>query len=799
MADNTVIRLPAEERHQLELEALRLADTHPRPEGWALSPRMVATFIMGTIGKRASGNSGTPTTYKTPDGREIQITPKYIGDRALIEVAIATLASDRALLLVGEPGTAKCLKHDTLVLDTRTGQRVTIAEACRRRDLELASLQADYRLKPQAPTDFINNGIRPCYRVTTYLGREIEVTSNHPFLTIDGWRPLDRLQPGDRIAAPRALPFFGAAELSDAHVKILAHLIAEGCLTQNIPYYSNLHPEMRRDFSQAVQEAFPELEAHWYPDGRSCSVSGGKRGPKNRNRCTQWLRDLGLMGTNSGNKFVPEIVFALPRRQIALFLNRLFSGDGFLDIRPTTQQITLDYASKSKQLTRDVQHLLLRFGINARIRTLKTGHYRLVMYGSDACRTFLQEIGLIGRKNVEEALALLSESARPANPNLDTIPFRVWERLEQASISAGIGNAVALMKADRPGTTYRLSRQTVLRGQSLSRSRLLRLATLAADQDLQRLAQSDIYWDTITSIEPIGNHEVYDLSMAETHNFVANDFIVHNSWLSEHLTAAISGTSRYVIQGTAGTTEDQIKYSWNYALLLAEGPSERALVPSPIYRAMQEGKIVRFEELTRCSSEVQDGMLSILSEKEIAVPELRMTVPARRGFSVIATANTRDRGVNDMSSALKRRFNFVELPVPEDLASETAIVEKRTRDLMADYKLESQLPADLVKMLVTIFQELRRGRTIDGKVKVKTPGAVLSTAEAISVLFNSSILAAHFGSGQVSAAEVGRSLVGAIAKEDARDVETLREYLETVVKGRSGKEWEQLYEARRYV
>jgi intein/homing endonuclease/MoxR-like ATPase len=799
VAESTIIRLPAEERHKLELEALQRADTFPKPEGWVLSPKMAATFILGTTGKRGSGNSSIPTTFETNDGQKIQITPKYIGERALIEVAIATLASDRALLLVGEPGTAKCFKHDTLVLDTRTGQRITIAEACQKRDLELASLQADYRLRPQAPTDFINNGIRPCYRVTTHLGREIEVTGNHPFLTIDGWRPLDSLQPGDRIATPRGLPFFGAAELSDAHVKILAHLIAEGCLTQNIPYYSNIHPDMQRDFSQAVQEAFPELEAHWYPDGRGCSVSGGKHGPQNRNRCTQWLRDLGLMGTHSGNKFVPEVVFSLPRRQIALFLNRLFSGDGFLDIRATTQQITLDYASKSKQLTKDVQHLLLRFGVNAKIRTLKTGHYRLVIYCPDACRTFLQEIGLIGRKNVEEALALLRDSEKPTNPNLDTIPFRVWERLEQASISAGVGNAIALMKADRTGTAYKLSRPTILRGQSISRSRLLRLATIVADKGLQQLAQSDIYWDTIKSVEPIGEHEVYDLSMAETHNFVANDFIVHNSWLSEHLTAAISGTSRYVIQGTAGTTEDQIKYSWNYAILLAEGPSEHALVPSPMYRAMQEGKVVRFEELTRVPSEVQDGLLSILSEKEIAVPELRLTVPARRGFSVIATANTRDRGVNDMSSALKRRFNFVELPVPEDLAAETAIVEKRTRDLMSDYKLEVQLPPDLVKMLVTIFQELRRGRTVDGKTKVKSPSAVLSTAEAISVLFNSSILASHFGDGEVRPVEVGRSLVGAVAKEDSRDVETLREYMETIVKGRSGKEWEQLYEARRYV
>lgn len=143
------------------------------------------------------------------------------------------------------------------------------------------------------------------------------------------------------------------------------------------------------------------------------------------------------------------------------------------------------------------------------------------------------------------------------------------------------------------------------------------------------------------------------------------------SWLSEHLAAAISGTSRYIVQGTAGTTEDQIKYSWNYALLLAEGPSEKALVPSPLFRAMVEGRLVRFEELTRCASEVQDTLISLLSEKELAVPELNRIVPAQRGFNVIATANSRDRGINEMSSALRRRFNFVTLPVVDDPDTET--------------------------------------------------------------------------------------------------------------------------------
>ena len=267
------------------------------------------------------------------------------------------------------------------------------------------------------------------------------------------------------------------------------------------------------------------------------------------------------------------------------------------------------------------------------------------------------------------------------------------------------------------------------------------------------------------------------------------------SWVSEHLAAAISGTSRLIIQGTAGTTEDQIKYAWNYALLLSEGPSERALVPGPLLRAMRQGQIARFEEMTRCASEVQDTLLSILSEKEIAIPELGQVVPARRGFNLIATANTRDRGINEMSSALRRRFNFVTLPVVDTLEQEMAIVESRTRDLMADYRVQAEMPADLLKLLVTVFREMRAGLTLDGQTKVKSPSTVMSTAEAISVMLNSSILAQHFGNGQVGAEEMARSLVGSVTKEDARDVACLEDYLENVARPRKGSEWQAFYRA----
>jgi MoxR-like ATPase len=266
------------------------------------------------------------------------------------------------------------------------------------------------------------------------------------------------------------------------------------------------------------------------------------------------------------------------------------------------------------------------------------------------------------------------------------------------------------------------------------------------------------------------------------------------SWLSEHLSAAISGTSALVVQGTAGTSEEHIKYGWNYALLLAEGPSNKSLVPSPVLRAMREGKFARFEEITRTSSEIQDALISILSEKQVAIPELGEIVSAERGFNVIATANTRDRGVNEMSAALKRRFNFVIVPVVEDLEQEIKIVTKREAELRSDYQVGAPPPAELAKMVVTLFQELRAGMTKDGKTKVRPPSAVLSTAEAISVLFQAGILSQSFGDGKPGPRDVARSLVGAVAKEGTDDLKALREYCETVAKGRTGP-WKELYQA----
>jgi MoxR-like ATPase len=267
------------------------------------------------------------------------------------------------------------------------------------------------------------------------------------------------------------------------------------------------------------------------------------------------------------------------------------------------------------------------------------------------------------------------------------------------------------------------------------------------------------------------------------------------SWLSEHLAAAISGDSLQVVQGTAGTTEEQIRYSWNYALLLAEGPTPKALVPSPIYRAMTLGKLVRFEEVSRVPSEIQDSLITILSEKMMAVPELAFHVAAKRGFNLIATANTRDRGINDMSAALTRRFNKVMLPVPADIDTEVQIVRKRVEEIGTGLRLPAPPPAEeAVRKIVQIFQELRRGQTIDGKQKVKSPSGVLSTAEAISLFGNSMALAGHFGAGKVDERDLAAGLHGVLIKEDDRDLSVWVEYLENVMKKR-GAEWRELYGA----
>ena len=277
------------------------------------------------------------------------------------------------------------------------------------------------------------------------------------------------------------------------------------------------------------------------------------------------------------------------------------------------------------------------------------------------------------------------------------------------------------------------------------------------------------------------------------------------TWLSEHLAAAVSGDSTLMVQGTAGTAEEAVRYGWNYARLIAEGPSRDALVPSPVMRAMTGGQIARVEELTRMPSDVQDALITILSEKTLPIPELGTELQAVRGFNVIATANDRDRGVNDLSSALRRRFNTVVLPVPASAEQEVDIVARRVAQLGRSIGLPDTLVrgdgemggAEEIRRVVTVFRELRQGVTEDGRAKVKSPSGTLSTAEAISVVTSGLALAAHFGDGVLRPADVAGGITGAVVQDPVADRVVWQEYLETVIRDRD--DWSDFYRACRDV
>ncbi|MCP8969762.1 ATP-binding protein [Ectobacillus ponti] len=273
--------------------------------------------------------------------------------------------------------------------------------------------------------------------------------------------------------------------------------------------------------------------------------------------------------------------------------------------------------------------------------------------------------------------------------------------------------------------------------------------------------------------------------------------------LSELLSAAICGNSRNTVQGTAATTEDVIKYSWNYALLLAKGPVREALVPGPLFHGMEQGILTRFEELTRCPQEVQDSLVSVLSDKVINIPELGEAglLAAKPGFNIIATANTRDRGVNEMSSALKRRFNFETVKPIADVKLEAEIMESQVTQLLGASGIQPEIDHEVLQLLATVFHELREGVTADGR-RIDRPSSVMSTAEAVSVYFQSAMDAYYYGNGRVKMDALVKYLAGTVAKEQKDDTEKLRSYFNSIIKQRSqagGGVWREFFEARKHL
>jgi len=524
-----------------------------------------------------------------------------------LDTLLGGLKRSDLILLAARPSVGKCLAAGSLIL-LSDGSVRTIEEVCRRRKAEVLTLGEDWRLRTTSAADFIANGTRSLVRVTTRLGRRVECTATHPFLTVDGWRPLDQLGVGDCIAVPRRVDVFGTRDLPDHEVRLLGYLLGDGGLTGSVPKFTNANPVLREDFQQAVaafgglvirvdatNRTAPSLcvsaDLHTIAanrrqfagrlreavnaSGRSVSavrsavgvhpnavqnwlhgravpndelleklctvldvrpdalrVSHGDDSRKNaKNRLTRWLESLGLWGKGAHGKFVPDVVFQAPKRAIATFLNRLFATDGWATVL-SGGNAQLGYATVSERMARQVQHLLLRFGVIASLRARSVKYrdgrrsaWQIDITDARSIRTFADEIGMYGK---EAALARVIEALtdRRYQTNCDLIPVEIWSRIEEAKGSLSWAEVARRMGHSGVGHNLHVGKR------ALSRNRLTRFAEALDEPSLRTLAESDVYWDRIDSIEYAGEQEVYDLTIPETHNFVADDIIVHNSALA---------------------------------------------------------------------------------------------------------------------------------------------------------------------------------------------------------------------------------------------------------------------------
>jgi MoxR-like ATPase len=269
------------------------------------------------------------------------------------------------------------------------------------------------------------------------------------------------------------------------------------------------------------------------------------------------------------------------------------------------------------------------------------------------------------------------------------------------------------------------------------------------------------------------------------------------SWLAELICAAISDNSTLIVQGGAIESVQQLLYSWNQAVIDRKGPCREALIPGPIYQGMERGILVRYEEIARSSPALQDALLSIMSERSINIPELageESVLYAREGFNLVATSNTSDAGVNQMSAALKRRMNFETITPIKTVEKEISVVLRESRKLLLSSGVDVEPDREIVSALVTIFHELRNGQTLDGRSTDRLAAAVLSTAEAVSVVHAMGIYAFYYRDGVFSPRDFNNFLVGAVIKDDLSDLKRMDHYFETVVADRSGETWKTVYE-----
>ncbi len=680
------------------------------------------------------------------------------------------------LILAARPAMGKCLHKDSEIV-LEDGSLVTIEQIYKSKDAKLLTLNSDWKLSFTRPCDFIDDGVKPLFEIITKTGRSIKTTLTHPYLTIMGWKKLEELEPGVKVAVPRIIKVFGQKQIRDCEAKLLGYLIGDGSLTESSIGFTNNNLKIQEDFIAAVLEfdsslktqkindetradsfrvsknheflveqrilfayklkqivnsknisyreiaiqlnVSPALVTLWHqgavaPDescfSRLCELlntdeaelaPNGLSGISKNQKSSLaiWLEQMGLQGKNSHQKEIPEMVFKLTKQQIALLINRLFSTDGWATVLSSGQS-QLGYASVSEKLIRQVQHLLLRFGIISSIRQ-KTVEYKdsnhfswqLNITDQDSIKTFINEIGIFGK---EDALTKVSEatSGKKSHTNKDLIPIEVWSLIEQMKGSESWSSL-----ASRAG--FKSTTNIHPHKRSISRKRLSAIAHALNHQELNDIANSDVYWDEIVSIKHLGFDQVYDLTIPDTHNFVANDICVHNTSLALNIAENVA-----------------VKYKHPVAIFSLEMSKEQLVQRLLCSRAEVDSSRVRsgqlhaedWAKLGTAMSDLGEAPIYIDDSAGVSVMELRgkcrrlqAQCGGKLGLVIVdylqllegRSNDTRINQISEISRGLKMMARELDVPVMA-LSQLSRAVEARQdkRPMLSDLRESGCLTAD---------------------------------------------------------------------------------------------------------
>ena len=464
---------------------------------------------------------------------ESQITGITTGYIELDRLTSGFQRSD-LIILAARPSQGKCLTAGTLIDDPVTGARRTIEECVRQQISTVYGVSASGSVRPTAVSTWVDSGVQTCFRVTTRLGRVVETTGHHPFLTVSGWEPLHELRPGSKIAIPRVVPAFGTDESWPRDlVRLLAYCIAEGGLTDGCPEFTNTDPEIVADFGGIIGRQFPGCEIHQH--GITYVIARPDWRGKGANPLTSWLRGLGLWGELAENKFFPECVWKWSGPLLSEFLKVLMSCGG--SIYSVRGSVCIEFCVASEKLARDCQHALTRFGIIAKMCQKTPRAWRVIITEAESVQRYQREIGWVGEKRARFETHRYGHRSNVGHP-----PTEVWQRVFALARGGGLSMIELARRSGEipPECRGKYAGYNPHSGRGLPKNRLMGYAEVLDDVELRRIASPDLYWDSIVSIEAIGEQQVYDLTVPDGCNFIAQDVVVHNTALALNIAHAVA-------------------------------------------------------------------------------------------------------------------------------------------------------------------------------------------------------------------------------------------------------------------